>query len=210
MSRELSGVRADRRFSYRKLEKRAGRVREQLGMSPHQPIAALKFFEGLDDIVIQRMGGNPIPLRHGVVSLEGSEGYTKYDSDRDVIEVLASEETYVRLEQSHPRAAYFVAHEFGHCVLHTEQLVRLAHMPAMQQAGFHRGRGEHKPYEDTEWQANAFAGALLMPAVGLNALERELGLLTIEEVTAQFGVSNEAAGYRIELYRTRRAELLCL
>lgn len=206
--RDLTGVRADHRFSYRGLEKRAGCTREQLGLSPDEPIAALQFFEGLDDITIERMRGNPIPLRHGVISLEGSEGYTKYDSDRDMIEVLASEETYARLEQSHPRATYFVAHEFGHCLLHTEQLVRLAHMPAMQRAGFHRGRGEHKPYEDTEWQANAFASALLMPAVGLYALERELGLLTVEEVTAQFGVSNEAAGYRIELYRARRAELL--
>ena len=211
MSRELAGVRADHPCSYLKLEQLAAHVRRQLGVSPHEALAPLTLFEGLDDITIQRRSGQPVPLRHGVISIEDSEGYTKYDSEQGVIDVLASEKTYGRLEQGHPRGTYFVAHELGHCVLHTEQLVRLAQMPAMQLAGLHRGRAEHKPYQDTEWQANAFASAVLMPAGGLYALERASGLLTAAEVSARFGVSNEAAGYRIKLYTARRPQLLrCL
>ena len=208
MSKELAGVRADHPYSYQKLEKLTARVRQELGMSPHEAIDPLKLFEGLDDITIQRRPRKPVPLRHGVISLEDSEGYTKYDRQYGVIDVLATEETYARLEQSHPRATYFVAHELGHCVLHTEQLVRLAQMPVMELAGLHRGRVEHKPYEDTEWQANAFASALLMPAAGLYVVERESGLLTVNEVSERFGVSNEAAGYRIDLYTDRRAQLI--
>ncbi len=208
MSKELVGVRADYPYSYRQLEKLAAYVRRQLGVSPHEAIAPLKLFEGLDDITIHRRSEQPVPLRHGVISIEDSEGYTKYDSEQGVIEVLASEKTYNRLEQGHPRGTYFVAHELGHCVLHIEQLVRLAQMPAMQLAGLHRGRAKHKPYQDTEWQANAFASAVLMPAGGLLALERESGLLMVGAVSARFGVSNEAAGYRIKLYTTRRAQLL--
>ncbi len=204
------GVRADRPYSYRKLEKVAAYVRKQLGMSPDEKIEPLKFFEGLDEIRIHRRSGEPLPLRYGVISIEDSEGYTKYDREQGMIEVLASEETYNRLARGHPRSTYFVAHELGHCVLHTEQLVRLAQMPARQLAGFHRNRGtgEHKPYEDTEWQANAFASALLMPAGGLFILERDSGRLTVGKVSERFGVSNEAAGYRIELYTNRRAELI--
>lgn len=207
MSRELTGVRSDHKYSYRNLEKMAAYVRQQLKICPHEAIKPLDLFEGLDDITIQRASG-PIPLRHGVVSLEDSEGYTKYDRERGVIDVLASEQTYAWLEVSHPRATYFVAHELGHCVLHIDQLVRLAQMPTMQQAAFHRGKTQHKPYEDTEWQANAFASALLMPAQGLVALEQERGSLLEYDVSERFGVSNEAAGYRLELFAARRGELL--
>ena len=115
MSKELVGVRADYPYSYRQLEKLAAYVRRQLGVSPHEAIAPLKLFEGLDDITIHRRSEQPVPLRHGVISIEDSEGYTKYDSEQGVIEVLASEKTYNRLEQGHPRGTYFVAHELGHC-----------------------------------------------------------------------------------------------
>ena len=112
------------------------------------------------------------------------------------------------LEGRNPRAGYFVAHELGHVVLHPDQLVRLAEMPTNQQTSFHRGRADHKPYEDTEWQANAFASALLMPAAGLQGLEDRSGWLTTSLIAARFGVSVEAAGYRLELYQDRRDELL--
>jgi len=143
-----------------------------------------------------------------VIMLEDSEGYTRYDKERRIIEILASDLIYARLEESHPRAAYFVAHELGHCVLHTDQLVRLAQMPTNQQAAFHRGRADHKPYEDTEWQANAFASALLMPAAGMAALEDEGLELDPLFVARRFRVSKEAANYRLDLFRNRRRELL--
>jgi hypothetical protein len=210
MRRELSGVRADRSYSYADLEKLAAYVRDQLKMSPHEAIKPLELFEGLDDITIGRSAGKPIPLRGGVEALDDSEGYTRYNGQHEVIEVLASELMYQWLEERRPRAGYFVAHELGHCVLHTDQLVRLAQMPTNQQEAFHRGgRAGHKAYEDTEWQANAFASALMMPAKGLAALEQECGgKLWVGDVVDRFGVSLEAAGYRLELWDARRAQLL--
>lgn len=124
------------------------------------------------------------------------------------MEILASAQTYDWLEDSHPRAGYFVGHELGHCVLHADQLVRLALMPHQQQRSFHRGREGHKPFEDTEWQANAFAGALLMPAKGMAALEKSHGAITVSTLVNRFGVSSEAAGYRLELFNKRRSDLL--
>ena len=204
----VSGVRADQKRSYRSLEKFASLIREDFQLAPLDALDALDLFENLEDVSITMRDGMRIPFRNGVVALEDSEGYARYDRSRRVIEMLASEETYARLESGKPRAAYFVGHELGHCVLHTDQLMRLAQMPTHQQATYHRGRAGHSPCEDTEWQANAFASALLMPAKGLDALERKHHCLNVALIARQFRVSLEAAGYRLSLFEDRRSELL--
>ena len=205
----LVGVRADRGYSYRKLEKIAAYVRDRLEYSPTEAINTLLMFDGLD-IEVRDGTGRDLPIHGSVIELNGSEGFAKYDSHRCVIEVLASPETYDWLEKGHPRGGFFVAHELGHCLLHTDQLVRLAQMPKPQQAALHRGGQEvgHEAYQDTEWQANAFAGALLMPAGGLLILEQKHGELSPDIIVEHFNVSTEAAGYRLELYNDRKKELL--
>ena len=207
MPNPLCGVKADSPRSYRDLEQIAGYVRQQLKLSPEEAIRPLQLFESLDDIKIERASGEAIPLRHGVVALEDSEGYTRYDRERGLIEVLASEQTYEWLEQGHRRATFFVPHELGHCLLHTKQLIRLAQMPTRQLAALHRGTAKHRAFEDTEWQANAFACALLMPASGLVDLEQKCGGLTGFDISRRYGVSNEAASYRLDNFTKRRAQL---
>ena len=209
MWKGLSGVRADRGYSYERLEKIAAYVRDQLDCPPTEAIDTLQLFDGLE-IEVQDGTGQDIPIRGGVIKLKDSEGYSKYDSDRRTIEILASSKTYNWLEKGNPRGGFFVAHELGHCLLHTDQLVRLAQMPKAQQAALHRGRLEvaHEAYEDTEWQANAFAGALLIPARGLLILERKHGELSPVIIAEHFRVSSEAAGYRLEKYNDRKKELL--
>ena len=210
MPKGPSGVRAARGYSHRDRERFAAYVRKQLRFSPTAAIDTLRLFEGLDDITVQAGTGRTIPLRGNVVELEESEGFTKYDNERQIIEILASVKTYCCLEQDYPRAGYFVAHELGHCLLHTDQLVRLAQMPAAQQAAFHRG-GQvvaHEIYRDTEWQANAFASAILMPARGLLALEQKYSGLRPTDIAQHFRVSVEAASYRLELYSKRKRQLV--
>ena len=208
MRQVLSGVRADHGYSYQELERIAAGVRIQLEYTPTEAIDTLLLFDGLD-IEVQDETGRAIPIRGGVVELNGSEGYAKYDRDRRIIEILASPKIYDWLEKGYPRGGYFVAHELGHCLLHTDQLVRLAKMPKAQQAALHRGgqEVEHEAYQDTEWQANAFAAALLMPARGLLALE-ECGELSPAAIAEHFHVSDEAATYRLELYNNRKKRLL--
>ena len=209
MPQELSGIRADRGYSYRKLEKRAFHVRDRLNCSPTESINALRLFDGLN-ITVRARTGRKIPVCGSVIELNGSEGYAKYDGDRCVIEILASPETYDWLEKGYPRGRFFVAHELGHCLLHTDQLVRVAQMPTAQQEALHRGGQEvaHKAYEDTEWQANAFAAALLMPARGLLILEQKHGDLSSSIIAEHFHVSAEAADYRLEVYVDRKEQLL--
>ena len=188
-----SGVRADQKRSYRGLERVGRLIRKHLKLSPLDALDALQLFENLDEISIKMNDGREIPFRSGVVALEDSEGYARYDRSKNIIEMLASEQTYEWLESGNPRAAYFVAHELGHCVLHTDQLVRLAEMPTQLQEAYHRGRSDHQTCEDTEWQANAFASALLMPAQGIQALEQEHQSLNTPLIAMQFRVSLEAA-----------------
>ena len=209
MSQELLGVRADRGYSYQNLEKVATYVRDQLNYSPTEAINTLQLFDGLD-ITVQDRTGQDIPIRGSVIELDKLEGFTRYDSDNRIIEILASPKTYDWLEKNYPRGGYFVAHELGHCLLHTDQLVRLAQMPRVQQATLHRGGQTivHKTYQDTEWQANAFASALLMPARGLLILERMYDKLSPEIVAEHFRVSAQAANYRIDLYNNRKQQLL--
>lgn len=208
MTRGVSGICADRPSSYRRLEGMAACVRKWIQILPEQAVDPLQIFDYLDKFRLRRADGKELRLDSGVIPLDGSEGYARYDAKRDILEVLASEQTYEQLEERHPRAGYFLAHEFGHCILHTDQLVRLARMPTMQHADLHRLQKGHRAYQDTEWQANAFASAFLMPALGLAALEHSHGQLTVQLVADQFSVSQEAARYRLELYGSRKAELI--
>ncbi len=209
MSQGHLGVRADSGRSYIGLEKVAARARATLNWPPTEAIDTLRLFDGLS-ITVQARTGQVIPIQGNVIELNDSEGFSKSDKERDVIEILASAETYDWLETGYPRGGYFVAHELGHCLLHTDQLVRLAQMPKAQQAALHRG-GQvvgYATYLDTEWQANAFASALLMPALGLLALEEEHGELSPAIVADHFRVSSQAAGYRIDLYNAKKQQLL--
>jgi len=203
----LAGVKADQPYSHRGLEAVAKHVREVLKLKPAQAVDALQLFESLDDITVE-CAGKEIPLNYRVVDLEDSEGCARYVAQDKCIEVVASANTYNRLERGQPRAGFFVGHELGHCILHARQLMRLAQMPTNKLAALHRGSTTHKPYEDTEWQANGFSGALFMPAQGLQVLEQRFGQLSAAMIQETFKVSYEAAGIRQELFAKRKGELL--
>jgi Zn-dependent peptidase ImmA (M78 family) len=137
----------------------------------------------------------------------GPEAFALYDKDTDNIVVVLPERTYLALEQGHHRARFSLCHEIGHVVLHPELLKRFARLPH-RQAALQRGAwSDHPVCFDTEWQANAFAAALLMPAKGLAELE-ERGRLNPSAISTQFQVSTDAAQRRLATYLSRKTELL--
>ncbi len=86
-----------------------------------------------------------------------------------------------------PRDAFTLFHELGHFFLgHERQYTR-------------EELGEHKPYEDSEWQANEFAGECLMP---LSVIVNKK-LDSIQKIQREFGVSGEAAQVRFDKLRKR-------
>jgi len=95
--------------------------------------------------------------------------------------IVLREDIYNSLQEEAPFARYTVVHEFSHIIL--EHALTL-----------HRGAtlGQHKWWEDSEWQANNLAAELLMPVDVVQNLGGKPLLLQ-----AACGVSAPAAMHRI-------------
>src|SRR5437763_1587383 len=99
MTIRLTGIRADRKRSYRDLEATARRVRNFLKLGSSQALDALNMFENLDQVSLEMRDGRLIPFRECIASLDDSEGYTRYDAGKNIMEIVASESTYRGLER---------------------------------------------------------------------------------------------------------------
>jgi hypothetical protein len=95
------------------------------------------------------------------------------------------------------RARSTLGHEIGHAVLHEADVRTGRHRP--QVLALRRAlRSQLKPFQDCEWQAHTFAGALLMPRPALRAAN----LADAVALADQFQVSEAFA--RSHLRRIRR------
>jgi hypothetical protein len=94
------------------------------------------------------------------------------------------------------RARSTFAHEIGHALLHESDVRAGRHRPhelSLRRAA----RANLRPFEDSEWQAHAFAGSLLVPVPAL----RLCGDRRPEAVAERFDVSDKFA--RSHLRRVR-------
>jgi len=98
-------------------------------------------------------------------------------TDPDNGEIVVLDTIYDRAFEGHGRDRMTIAHEIGHYLLHNKQMCVLTRVFDGEKI---------KPYEDPEWQANAFAGEFLCPAAATKDL-------TAEEIATRFGVSIDAA-----------------
>lgn len=89
------------------------------------------------------------------------------------------ENTYEGIYHNNPRDVFTLIHELGHLLMHKGEF------------GLNRER-IHKPYEDSEWQADTFAGEFLMP---INLISQ---YSSSAEISENLGVSRQAAKVRIE------------
>jgi len=201
MSNQLTGMEAERGYSYADIENIANLVRQQIRLDSRSALDMHYFFEfHLDEITVAHEG-HSIPLVHGVAELT-TEALTRWDPESGRIEMLLSERSYELLCDGHPRPRYAIGHELGHAILHTGKLIRLAELNVQSQAAMHRGSTDHPAYRDTEWQANAFASAFIVPAIGIKAINDELGRsATAAEISQHYGVSAEAAAYRLDAFK---------
>jgi hypothetical protein len=105
------------------------------------------------------------------------------------ITILVSEEIWKALESTAPKSHYArstISHEIGHAVLHVPVLRRRL---LVQNVLARTQRSNLRAYEDPEWQAWMFAGAILMPRAAFRMLQdNETGLL-VETVSSTFEVS---------------------
>lgn len=195
---ELRGMRAFQGRSYIDIEAVATYVRAQLKLGPTNRLDAFELFEGLPKCRI-KLADRLIRVQCEVDDLpDGVEGSTTYFKPRDEVHVCLSPATYDALEQRRPRAVFAAVHEVGHAFLHVHELIQLAQIPHPA-AGLQRGARTHAAFRDTEWQANAFGAALLVPAAGAAAVARNVGHLSADALQGAFGVSAQAAGYRVDV-----------
>jgi uncharacterized protein DUF955 len=209
MTSSPKGVSAYRAQSYSSLECMAARVRAQLlpGQSDAEAVPGLELFERLDEYSVSVRGSN-MRLQYAVEELPlGLEAQAYYSVEEAAIVVALTEATYKDLRAGLGRALFTLGHEIGHAVLHPVELLdrRLA---AVDSRAFHRGRlSGHKAFMDTEWQANGFAAAMLMPATGLLKLE-QAGRLDTRAVSNIYLASLQAADLRLKVFAERRRELV--
>lgn len=100
-------------------------------------------------------------------------------------EILLRESVYNGACDGNGRDRFTVAHELAHGVLHKEQI------------GFARPVDNGtKIYCNAEWQANEFAGRLLLP----DSIIKRFHNMTVSEIADLSGVSYECAQTRIAKY----------
>ncbi|ENM0054935.1 ImmA/IrrE family metallo-endopeptidase [Stenotrophomonas maltophilia] len=105
----------------------------------------------------------------------------------ETAEIWLREDVYEGFLANQPRDRFTVAHEVGHLLLHNGVgLARSMRKPS-----------ELKAYENSEWQANTFAGALLIPTATAQRLRNEL------ELADACNVSVDAAKVRLASLRQR-------
>lgn len=86
-----------------------------------------------------------------------------------------------------PRALFTVAHELGHLALGHRRTFNTSRSTRI------------KVYEDSEWQANSFAGAFLMPL----SLVKFHNVTNHHDMRTTFGVSTQAAKTRLDKLRRK-------
>lgn len=163
--------------SRKQIEAIASAVRSLLGVSRSGRIALQPILEfALDDIVDEAFFRIVDDAELG-----GAEAMT--DGREPVITLSAS--TYMKLEKGDYRARMTVAHEIGHLILHSGQIV------------FHFEEPINDNRFDPEWQADQFAAALLMPR------EAFAKMTTVHQAMKTFGVSKPAAICRAQVVGIR-------
>lgn len=200
--RELS-FKADRGRSYVGIERAMQSARQMLGVGSLERLPGVKLFEKLHYLRMP-FRGRAIPVVPDCQEIP-SEALTIYDPGEDQLVLALSTETYDHLEEDGLRARFTLAHEVGHLFLHIAVLVRMGKISHREMAALHRETvPQHQIYEDCEWQADAAAGALLMPS------RRVLDLIDNAQVEGvlqkEFGVSRDAAACRVSAIRRKRAE----
>jgi len=102
-------------------------------------------------------------------------------------EIWLRDDVYQGVLEHQGRDRFTLAHELGHLLLHN----------GISMARSMKKPSELKPYENSEWQANTFAGALLIPVSTAQRLQSEW------EISEACGVSFDAARVRLDSLRRR-------
>lgn len=144
-------------------------LKQQMGLEKVLYFPVLQFAENVLPMFIPDYQFEVVPVKD-----MGTKHGETYPSKKLI---RIREDIYLRAARGEGRDRLTVAHEIGHLFLHREDSIALCRLSPGQKL---------KPYEDPEWQADAFGGELLASSY----LIRDM---TIFEVQTKCGVSSAAA-----------------
>jgi len=204
---QLHGIQAPRGMSYVTIEEHAAAFRRWAGVELDERLPAPQIFDDLDDYNEVRIDGLRRDVVSGVKDLSpDTQGQVFYNVEFDRIELELDLDIFEALmDEDAPHARFCFAHELGHLVLHSTLAYTLANASEHERAALMRTSKNHQPYEDTEWQANAFGGALLMPFLVVHELQAHYptDVALKAAMMEHFGVTPKAVDIRLKVIRER-------
>ena len=140
-------------------------LKKNIGLEKELYFPILSFVENVLPILIPDFQFEVVPVYQ-----MGSKHGETYPS-KNLIRIR--EDVYLRAAAGEGRDRLTIAHEAGHLFLHEDDCIALCRLAPSEKL---------KPYEDPEWQANAFGGELLASSYLIKGM-------TIMEVSEKCGVS---------------------
>lgn len=201
------GFEAPQGHSYWSIEREALYIRKVLAprVSPLQAFPCPEVMENIDESWVEFNNGEKAHLEMDLFEDSGAslhEGRSYFDPQDNRFVVGIASQTYRNLIRNQGRARFTFTHELGHVVLHSRTMVRRSLLSSEELHAMNREPPNHPVFKDTEWQANACAAAILMPARGMQShLRQSGGQITVEELSAIYGVSYSAVGIRLDVLR---------
>lgn len=145
--------------------------RKILNCKPDEPIDIFWVLEHAMRVIFEKDGFDFEVKEQTTMS---EHAYT----DPNTGKIFIREDIYERAYYGEGRDRFTIAHEIGHYILHANP--RIVKYPRIYP-------GDNvMPYEDSEWQADAFAGEFLCPCQAIKGM-------TPEQTANKYGVSIQAA-----------------
>ncbi|MCR4654023.1 MAG: ImmA/IrrE family metallo-endopeptidase [Eubacterium sp.] len=149
-------------------------IRKHAGFENELYFPILHFVEIILPLVIPDFQFEVVP----VIELGNKHGETIPTENL----IRIREDVYCRASEGEGRDRLTIAHEVGHLFFHENESIALCRLAPDQKL---------KPYEDPEWQANAFGGELLAPSYLISGM-------SVDEVSRKCGVSTCAAQVQLK------------
>lgn len=124
--------------------------------------------------------------------VEEDELEVEATTDPDIGRIVVREDIYNRAAEGDGHCRFTMAHELGHLFLHKGQ---------KPEGVFARGKSDHDTWQDSEWQADVYASELLMDSRIIDDIN-----MCKKEAAKLFGLSDMAAGYKLQLLRNEKAK----
>jgi Zn-dependent peptidase ImmA (M78 family) len=144
-------------------------VKEQVGLVNEYCFPILTFVENILPTVIPDFQFEIVP----VSEMRGKHGETF--PSKHIMRIR--EDVYLGATQNKGRDRFTIAHEVAHLILHEDSSISLCRLAPKEKL---------RPFEDPEWQADAFAGELLASSYLIKGM-------TVAQVQKKCFVSSAAA-----------------